>query len=425
MNLLHRLFILSAVSVFIFVASEHLPLRAASIDELRAKIAERNESIKALEDEIAGYQADLNKVGKETKSLQSAIRIIDLQQRKLSTDIKLTENRVVATDLTIKELSSDISDKGELIDVNIDAMGNAMRELYKLESTSLLIILLKHRTLSELWDGIENLQRFEVEVRSELMRVQELKIDLEAQKRKTEAKKRELTALRSRLSDQKQILNSNRSQKNRLLSSTKNKESEYKKLLSQKVALRNSFERELLEFESQLRYEIDPTRLPPVGSGVLSWPLDKVRITQKFGDTAFAKTGAYGGKGHNGIDFAASVGTPLRAALSGVIKGTGDTDTVCRGASYGKWVLIEHSNGLSTLYAHLSLIKVSKGQEVSTGQVIGYAGNTGYATGPHLHFTVYATQGVRVMDRKSAVCKGTYTMPIADLKAYLDPRKYL
>ncbi|HEY4508236.1 MAG TPA: M23 family metallopeptidase, partial [Candidatus Paceibacterota bacterium] len=109
----------------------------------------------------------------------------------------------------------------------------------------------------------------------------------------------------------------------------------------------------------------------------------------------------------------------------GTVKGAGNTDTVCPGASYGKWVLIEHANGLSTLYAHLSLIKVSEGQEVATGETVGYSGETGYATGPHLHFTVYATQGVRIMNRKSAVCGGTYRMPIADLKAYLNPLKYL
>ena len=128
----------------------------------------------------------------------------------------------------------------------------------------------------------------------------------------------------------------------------------------------------------------------------------------------------YNGYGHNGVDFRASIGTPVKAALTGVVKGIGDTDQVCPGASYGRWILLEHFNGLSTLYAHLSLIKISEREPVATGAVIGYSGATGYATGPHLHFTVYATQGVQVANRQSKVCGGTYRMPIADPKAYLN-----
>ena len=106
--------------------------------------------------------------------------------------------------------------------------------------------------------------------------------------------------------------------------------------------------------------------------------------------------------------------------------GAGDTDKTCQGASYGKWILIEHDNGLSTLYAHLSLIKVSEGQIVTTSQLIGYTGNTGYSTGPHLHFTVYASQGVKVGSLKSKVAGcGTYYLPLASPNSYLNPLNYL
>jgi murein DD-endopeptidase MepM/ murein hydrolase activator NlpD len=183
-----------------------------------------------------------------------------------------------------------------------------------------------------------------------------------------------------------------------------------------------------LAFESELQFQIDPNSYPKTGKGILKWPLDKVKISQYFGKTSFALANpqVYNGSGHNGIDLAINVGTPIKVSLSGVVKGFGNTDTACPGTSYGKWILVEHSNGLSTLYAHLSAFEVNDvGQEVSTGQVIGYSGNTGYSTGPHLHFTVYATQGVKIMSRKSKVCSGTYTMPVADLRAYLNPLVYL
>jgi murein DD-endopeptidase MepM/ murein hydrolase activator NlpD len=108
-----------------------------------------------------------------------------------------------------------------------------------------------------------------------------------------------------------------------------------------------------------------------------------------------------------------------------VIPDTGNTGTVRTCYSYGKWVLIQHPNGLSTLYAHLSLQSVSEGQSVSTGQIIGYSGNTGYTTGPHLHFGVYASQGIEVVKlTNSRNCRGV-RLPVADFKAYLNPLSYL
>lgn len=168
--------------------------------------------------------------------------------------------------------------------------------------------------------------------------------------------------------------------------------------------------------------------MPPAGKGVLAWPLPTIRITQYFGNTEFAKSGAYSGKGHNGVDFGASIGTEVKAALSGTVIGTGNTDQFKGCYSYGKWVLIRHENGLTTLYAHLSLIKVAKGQSVSTRETIGYSGNTGYSTGPHLHLTVYASQGVEIVrlgDIKKITNCGNAYIPVAPLNAYLNPLDYL
>lgn len=116
------------------------------------------------------------------------------------------------------------------------------------------------------------------------------------------------------------------------------------------------------------------------------------------------------------------------APLTGVVRATGNTDAVPGCYSWGMWTLIDHANGLSTLYAHQSSIAVTAGQKVTTGQVIGYVGNTGYSTGPHLHFTVYAKKGVTVRkfnEIKTVTSCGPASTPVAATDAYLDPMLYL
>ena len=242
------------------------------------------------------------------------------------------------------------------------------------------------------------------------------------------------------MQDQKEVVEINKRDKNYLLTQTENKEANYQKILADKKAAKEAFEKEITEYESQIKIIIDPSRLPSLGSGVLGWPLKDLSlnscydgsttatncVTQYFGYTAFAKTGAYGGKPHGGIDFRAAVGEPLYASADGTVEGAGDTDSVCRYASYGKWILITHDNGLSTMYSHLSLIKVQKGQYVHKGDIIGYSGNTGHSTGPHLDYRVYASEGVSVGQLKSGACSGAiYTMPLAPPNAYLNPIDYL
>jgi len=154
-------------------------------------------------------------------------------------------------------------------------------------------------------------------------------------------------------------------------------------------------------------------------------------ITQYFGNTPFSTANAqvYNGHGHNAIDIAAPIGTPVYAALSGTVLDTGNTDLVPGCYSFGKWVMVIHGNGLSTLYSHLSSIDVMKGQQVNTKQIVGLSGMTGYATGPHLHFGVYATEGTQVMTLKQfrGVAGGCANakMPVATLTAYLNPLSYL
>ena len=120
---------------------------------------------------------------------------------------------------------------------------------------------------------------------------------------------------------------------------------------------------------------------------------------RQFGGTEFAKNNSsvYADRAyHPGIDLGAPRGTKIKAPLSGTVRAIGDTGLVNGCSSWGKWILIDHANGLSTFYAHQDVISVEPGDKVKTGEVIGYTGNTGYSTGPRLQFTVYATAAVEV-----------------------------
>jgi murein DD-endopeptidase MepM/ murein hydrolase activator NlpD len=113
-------------------------------------------------------------------------------------------------------------------------------------------------------------------------------------------------------------------------------------------------------------------------------PVDAARISSRFGRRFHPIRKRW--KAHNGVDFAASRGTRIYAA------GGGKVTFVGRSGGYGKLVKIRHSNGYETRYAHMSRYAkgIKKGQRVSQGQVIGYVGSTGWATGSHLHYEVRA-----------------------------------
>lgn len=415
--------VLSLCSIISFPVA----LTAQTKDELQQKIEVKNKEIDVLEAEIAEYQKQIVATGKQATTLKGALQSLELVRKKLVADISVTEKKIDAVTLTIQTLQTQIEDKQDKIELQNQALESSIRAVANADQTSLFEALLLYEDMSTFWGIQAQEEELHGAINSKVRELATLKTDLTNTKTATETKKQEMVRLRAQLSDQKKIVEINKNDTNKLLTQTKNTEANYKKILAEREAKRAAFQKELSNYEAQLKLIVDPGSFPHPGTGVLAWPTDNPLVTQEFGDTEFSRTHpqAYNGNGHNGIDLRATPGTPIKAALSGVVSGVGDTDTVCPGASYGKWVLIKHANGLSTLYAHLSLIRVVPGQNVGTREVVGYGGSTGYATGPHLHFTVYATQGVQIISRQSRVCGGTYTLPVADLKAYLNPMTYL
>ena len=114
-----------------------------------------------------------------------------------------------------------------------------------------------------------------------------------------------------------------------------------------------------------------------------SWgrPCSWIKLTSPYGYRTHPTTGEW--KFHNGVDLANNQGTAIYAARSGKVT------VATYGSTYGYYVTINHGDGYSSLYAHMTHYVVSKGQTVTKGQLIGYMGSTGRSTGPHLHFSIF------------------------------------
>ena len=175
---------------------------------------------------------------------------------------------------------------------------------------------------------------------------------------------------------------------------TKNQEKKYSSLLSEIQKKRDGIQKEIYELEEKLKYTIDPSKIPAPRRGLFNWPANGT-ISQKWGSTS--ETGFINDsyKFHNGVDIAALIGTPIYAPADGKVIAIGDNGQY----AYGKWIAIDHQNGLITLYGHLSLQLVSLGAPIKNGQKIGYMGSTGFSTGSHLHFTVYAENTFQTTNR--------------------------
>ncbi|MFA6324796.1 MAG: peptidoglycan DD-metalloendopeptidase family protein [Candidatus Paceibacterota bacterium] len=393
---------------------------AQNATELRNQINSYSSKINNLEDTNKKIQEQLNVLSNQSNSLSKTIKELDLIKKKLNSDISITQNKIERKNLEIKELSSQIGNKEVSIIQNKEAIFLGIKQISEMEEESMIEKFLINEKISDAWIDIDNIITLRDRLRGNVVNLGVVKGQLENTREDTTSAKIELMSLKTELSDQKKIVDQNVNEKKKILSQTKNNETNYQNLLKSNLAKMQALQKELSDYESQLKYILDPKKLP--GKGVLSWPLDYIYITSYFGARVVNGVAGF----HSGIDLRARTPVPVKAMADGVIGGTGDTDVQCPGASFGRFILIKYNNGLASTYGHLSLIKVKKGDSVVRGQIVGYTGNTGYSTGPHLHLSVYPRDAVNVQNLPSKSCPGhNLTQPIAATNAYLNPMSYL
>lgn len=388
--------------------------------ELRASIEAKNKEIAQLEEEIKQYQQNVNQTATTARTLQGAVNRINQEIKNLNYQLSLTKTKISKTELEIQGLKANLQTTLEAVTKQQSFLAETLRRLDELERQTLIEILLQYNSVAQFFDVIEKNKALESAMKNSYDALRVLQQDIEIQKSKAEGARQQFVGLTNQLSDQRALEEEERKTKANLLRTTKNQEAQYQKLLKEREAEREAILQEIQDIEDDLRKLIDPARLPSPRAGVLAWPIIGAVLTQSFGATPDSPI-LYNGQPHNGIDIRAPIGTPVYAAENGEVVRVGNTDAFPKCLSYGKWVLIRHSNNLATLYAHLSLIKVQGGAMIKQGELIGYSGDTGYATGPHLHFTVYDANTVefRASKRPGSTCT---TLPFG---GYLNPLAYL
>lgn len=420
---------LIALAIALSIAVMPLSSYAQTLDELKKQVQDNAAQIEQLNKEIAQFEAQLKTTTTQKNTLQNKINQLDLQRKKLQSSISVTQRQISTTQAQITTLGRGIVEKQGSIETSREGLKESIRSLVETELQPFALAILSTESLTSAWKDADQMTQLREAVQVSIRRLANEKKALTDDKTEAEQKAKLLAAQQKTLSQQQGSLNATRATQAELLAETKQQESNYQKILEQKRAQQRSFEAALNDLQSKLNYTINPDQITKAGKGILHYPVDNVRISQYFGNTAFAMSGAYSGKGHNGVDFAMPNGTPIKSALAGTVIGTGNTDAIRGCYSFGKWVMVKHANGLNTMYAHLSQISVSEGQTVATGQAIGYSGETGYATGPHLHFGVYVSSATQIMTLGSATKSATpcanARMPIVPLSGYLNPMSYL
>lgn len=396
-------------------------------EELESKIDDVHAEIERLDKEIAKYEAQIEKTGKEAKTLSSHIKELNLTRSKLLKQVEQINSQIKLVNDNITTISKKILTKEDQIKLAEDTLSKTFYDLYRSEYTNPIEIIIKEGGLKALSSEYNNRILLSNKLDGFIVELNQIKSSLKESKDKEETEKKKLSELNTQLNLEKKVIDQNKAEKNQLLKATQSEEAAYQRLLEENKKKIEAFEKDLRDYETQLQFILNNSLLPAKEHGILAWPMKKFLITQFFGKTASSGR-LYASGTHSGVDFGIPVGTPIYSVADGIVKGVGDTDAQCKGVSFGKWVFIEHFNGLSTTYGHLSATSVKVGQSVKKGDLIALSGNTGRSTGPHLHLTVYASQGAKVeaVQTKSAYCKGVkLIMPIAPTNAYLDPMIYL
>ena len=346
----------------------------AEIDALKADANNLKNQKKDIQNQLKSVRADKSKALDQKELLEQQIDVIVSEISNLDAQINKYNELIGQKETELAENEADQQKQYELFCQRIRVMEEEGESSY-------WSILFSSSNFSDLLDNfmmIEEIIEYDNGIMESLMalqkQIEEDKAELETAKAGQEAAKAEQVAARQELKDQE-------SEVDKLIGEISTQEDLLEKMEADLKKAADAADAEIKKKEKELASQIKNV---PSESGFL-WPLTNYNtLSSLFGGRIHPVTKKP--SNHTGIDIPAPKGTPILAAKSGVVstsvKGSGSA------WSYGNYVVVSHSDGTSTLYAHMNSRAVKEGQTVKQGDVLGYVGTTGRSTGNHLHFEI-------------------------------------
>lgn len=372
----------------------YIPTFAANqeIDTLQQKIKEKQERVAQLEKSIAEYNSKIKQTQLQANSLHNQLSILDNRISEVQLDIEATVNTLAAIEYEIQRDNLLIGQKEASLKKQKRMLGEMLRTIHYNDNKNYLEIASNFENFSDFYNQVQYLKTVERDIYTSVNAIRLAKEDLERQKKEMNDRKLSYENVKSSLDDKKTDFKEQVVLKEDLLEQTHQSELTYKTLLGSLKSQHQQIEGEIMGIEKEVRKKLaEKDKLKNIdvdNAALFSWPVPSKKVTALFHDPDYPYRNVFE---HSGIDIRASQGTPVRAAGSGYIAQA----KRCSAASCYSYVMIVHSNGISTLYGHLSGIGVKTDQFVTRGDVIGYSGGTPgtvgagpFVTGAHLHFEV-------------------------------------
>ncbi len=346
--------------------------------------------------EIDALKSDANDLASQKKEIQAQLNEVKADKDDALQQKQLLEEQIEVIRKEISNINAQIESYQELIDQKSQELEQSeaqeqeqyelfcsrVRAMEEQGETSYWAILFGSSDFSELLDNymmIEEILAYDNSIMDALAQLQaqveEEKAELEEAKAAQEEAKAKQQAAQAELQTQEDAVDE-------VIAQISSQESQLKAMEAELNRAAAALDSQIKDLERQMSAQINNV---PSESGFL-WPLaaNINVLSSLYGSRPDPFTGRP--DNHTGIDIPAARGTPIYASKSGVVitsvYGTGSA------WSYGNYVVVSHSDGTSTLYAHMSSRAVSKGQTVKQGDVVGYVGTTGNSTGNHLHFEI-------------------------------------